>query len=99
MPIISAFIGEKTIQKLKSVFLEEMNILFPELMKKYAQHLEEDLDLERIVTEKVSNFSSEKLEGLLYQIMASEFRFVEIIGAVLGFLIGLFQVGLTLLTQ
>ena len=99
MPIISAFIGEKTIQKLKAVFLEEMNLLFPDLMKKYAQHLEEDLDLERIVTEKVSNFSSEKLEGLLYQIMSKEFRFVEIVGAVLGFLIGLLQVGLTFLTQ
>ncbi|MCU0388323.1 MAG: DUF445 family protein [Chitinophagaceae bacterium] len=99
MPIISAFIGEKTIQKLKAVFLEEMNLLFPDLMKKYAQHLEEDLDLERIVTEKVSNFSSEKLEGLLYQIMSKEFRFVEIIGAVLGFLIGLLQIGITLLTQ
>jgi uncharacterized membrane protein YheB (UPF0754 family) len=99
MPVISAFIGEKTIQKLKAVFLEEMNLLFPDLMKKYAQHLEEDLDLERIVTEKVSNFSSEKLEGLLYQIMSKEFRFVEIIGAVLGFLIGLLQIGITLLTQ
>lgn len=99
MPVISAFIGEKTIQKLKAVFLEEMNVLFPELMKKYAQHLEEDLDLERIVTEKVASFSSEKLEGLLYQIMASEFRFVEIIGAVLGFLIGLLQVGLTLVAR
>jgi uncharacterized membrane protein YheB (UPF0754 family) len=31
--------------------------------------------------------------------MASEFRFVEIIGAVLGFLIGLFQIAITLLTQ
>ncbi len=99
MPVISAFIGEKTIQKLKTVFLEEMNILFPELMKKYAQHLEEDLDLERIVTDKVANFSSEKLESLLYQIMASEFRFVEIIGAILGFMIGLLQVIITVSTQ
>jgi uncharacterized membrane protein YheB (UPF0754 family) len=97
MPVISTFIGEKTIQKLKAVFLEEMEILFPELMKKYAQHLEEDLDLERIVTEKVANFSSDKLEDLLYQIMASEFRFVEIIGAILGFLIGTLQVAITLL--
>ncbi len=98
MPIISAFIGEKTIGKLKAVFLEEMNLLFPSLMKKYAQQLEEDLDLERIVTEKVINFSSDKLEGLLYQIMAREFRFVEIVGAVIGFLIGLLQIGITLLS-
>jgi uncharacterized membrane protein YheB (UPF0754 family) len=98
MPIVSAFIGEKTIVKLKAVFLEEMNLLFPSLMKKYAQQLEEDLDLERIVTEKVINFSSDKLESLLYQIMSKEFRFVEIIGGVIGFLIGLLQVGITLMT-
>lgn len=99
MPIISAFIGEKTITKLKAVFLEEMNLLFPTLMKKYAQQLEEDLDLERIVTEKVANFSSEKLEGLLYQIMSKEFTFVEVIGGIIGFLIGILQVAITLLTQ
>jgi uncharacterized membrane protein YheB (UPF0754 family) len=99
MPIISTFIGEKTIVKLKAVFLEELEALFPPLMKQYAQHLEEDLDLEKIVVDKVSNFSSDKLESILFQIMAKEFRFVEIIGAVVGFLIGLVQVGITLITQ
>lgn len=98
MPVISAFIGEKTIVKLKAVFLEELNTLFPTLMKQYARHLEEDLDLEKIVVDKVSNFSSDKLEAVLFQIMSKEFRFVEIIGAILGFLIGLLQVGVTLLT-
>jgi uncharacterized membrane protein YheB (UPF0754 family) len=99
MPVISAFIGEKTIVKLKSVFMEEMTSLFPTLMKQYARHLEEDLDLERIVVEKVSKFSSDKLEDVLLQIMSKEFRFVEIIGAVVGFLIGLIQVGITLIAQ
>ncbi|HSK12593.1 MAG TPA: DUF445 family protein, partial [Phnomibacter sp.] len=99
MPIISAFIGEKTIQKMKSVFMEELTALFPTLMKQYAQHLQEDLDLEKIVIEKVSNFSTDKLEEILLQIMSGEFRFVEIIGAVVGFLIGLVQVGITLLVQ
>lgn len=98
MPVISAFIGEKTILKLKAVFLEELNTLFPTLMKQYARHLEEDLDLEKIVVDKVSNFSSDKLEAVLFQIMSKEFRFVEIIGAILGFLIGLLQIGVTLLT-
>jgi uncharacterized membrane protein YheB (UPF0754 family) len=98
MPVISAFIGEKTIVKLKAVFLEELNTLFPTLMKQYARHLEEDLDLEKIVVDKVSNFSSDKLEEVLFQIMAKEFRFVEILGAVLGFLIGILQVAITQLT-
>ncbi len=96
MPMISAFIGEKTIQKLKAVFLEELTTLFPTLMKQYSAQLKNDLDLEQIVVSKVANFSTDKLESLLLQIMSKEFRFVEIIGGVVGFLIGLVQVAITL---
>jgi uncharacterized membrane protein YheB (UPF0754 family) len=66
-------------------------------MEKYMGTLQEQLDLEKIVVEKVSAFSTDKLEEILYQIMAKEFRFVEIIGAVLGFLIGLVQIAITFL--
>ena len=99
MPVISMFIGDKTIDKQKLVFMEELEILFPKMMKEYAGSLKTHLDLEQIVTEKVNAFSSNKLEDILYQVMAKEFRFVEIIGGVLGFLIGLLQVVITLLTQ
>lgn len=99
MPMISMFIGDKTIDKLKSVFLEELETLFPKMMKDYAGTLKTQLDLEQIVTEKVKAFSSDKLENILYQVMAKEFRFVELIGGVLGFLIGLLQIVITLLTQ
>jgi uncharacterized membrane protein YheB (UPF0754 family) len=98
-PMLSMFVGEKTMATLKAAFMEELRDLFPGLMKTYATELKQDLDLERIVREKVSGFSSDRLEGILYQIMASEFRFVEILGGVLGFLIGLAQVGITLLTS
>ena len=97
MPVISMFIGDKTINQLKEVFITELTELFPEIMKNYMNNLQEDLDLEKIVTQKVSGFSSDKLEQILNDIMAKEFRFVEIIGGVLGFLIGLLQVLLTLL--
>ena len=97
MPMISMFIGDKTIIQLKEVFMLELEQLFPELMKNYMGTLQQELDLEKIVTEKVAGFSSDKLEEVLNAIMSKEFRFVEIIGAVLGFLIGLLQVLLTLL--
>ncbi|MEI6263609.1 MAG: DUF445 family protein [Sphingobacteriia bacterium] len=97
MPVISMFIGDKTINQLKEVFITELTDLFPVIMKNYMNNLQEDLDLEKIVTQKVAGFSSDKLEQILNDIMAKEFRFVEIIGGVLGFLIGLLQVLLTLL--
>ena len=99
MPMISMFIGDKTIDKLKGIFMEELEILFPKMMKEYSATLKNQLDLEQIVTDKVKAFPSDKLEDILYQVMAKEFRFVELLGAVLGFLIGILQVAITLLTQ
>lgn len=98
MPVISMFIGENTIQQLKGIFMKELESLFPVIMQRYMGHLQQELDLEKIVTQKVASFSSDKLEDILQSILSKEFRFVELIGAVLGFIIGLLQVLLTLLT-
>ena len=99
IPMLGMLIGDKTIAQVKGVFIKELQELFPVLMKQYMTTLEHDLDLEKIVIEKVGNFSSDKLEDILNQIMSTEFRFVEIIGAVLGFMIGLLQVFLTIATR
>jgi uncharacterized membrane protein YheB (UPF0754 family) len=98
-PMISMFIGEKTINQLKTHFMAELETLFPDVMQRYMGNLKSELDLERIVVEKVSGLSSDILEEILMSIMAREFRFVEILGGVLGFLIGLVQVAITLWTS
>ena len=98
-PMISMFIGQNTINQLKLVFMQELETMFPEIIGSYMKHLESELDLEKMVTEKVAGFSSDKMENILNQIMSKEFRFVEIIGGVLGLLIGILQVLITLLTS
>jgi uncharacterized membrane protein YheB (UPF0754 family) len=98
MPVISMFIGDKTILKLKNALMKEIETLFPQVMRQYAGNLKSELDLEHIVVQKVSAFSSDKLEETLFQIMSKEFRFVEIIGAVIGFIIGIVQVIISWLT-
>lgn len=98
MPIISMFIGENTIQQLKSIFMKELETLFPVIMQRYMGNLKQELDLERIVIEKVAGFSSDKLESILVAIMSKEFRFIEILGGVLGFIIGLLQVVISLMS-
>lgn len=92
MPMISMFIGDKTIDKIKTVLTEEIQQLFPEMINGYVDSMKDNLDLEKIVTDKVTAFSGEKLESILYQVMSKEFRFVEILGGVLGFIIGLLQI-------
>ncbi len=98
-PMLFMLIGEKTIVQLKEAFLVELETLFPVLMKSYMGKLEKDLDLEKIVTEKVANFSSEKLEDILNQITKKEFKFLEFIGAFFGLLIGLIEVAVTFFTR
>ena len=98
-PIISMFIGDNTINQLKTIFMAELEIIFPEMISSYMKNLESQLDLEKIVTEKVYGFSSDKMESILNQIMSKEFKFIEVIGAVLGFIIGLLQIGITLLAN
>ena len=99
MPMIAMFVGDKTIAQLKTVFMTELRELFPVIMKNYVANLRNDLDLERIVVEKIAGFSADRLESLLNEFLTKEFRFVEIIGAALGFLIGVLQILLTLLMR
>ncbi len=97
LPVISMFVSDGMMQKLKEGLLEEIETLLPQLINKYTENLSAQINIEKIVSDKVSTFSSDKLEAILVGIMSKEFRFVEIIGGVLGFLIGLLQVIITLL--
>jgi uncharacterized membrane protein YheB (UPF0754 family) len=99
MPMIAMFIGDKTINQLKTVFMKELEELFPIIMRNYVTHLRDDLDLEKMVVEKIAGFSNDRLETMLNEFLTKEFRFVEVIGAALGFLIGLLQIGMTLLMK
>ena len=73
--------------------LEQISSLNEELIDKLTGELEEEeLDVQKIVEDKVSVFSSDKLEEILFSIMRREFKFVEVVGAVLGFFIGLIQI-------
>jgi uncharacterized membrane protein YheB (UPF0754 family) len=99
MPMIAMFVGDKTITQLKTVFMAELQELFPVIMTNYVANLRHDLDLERIVVQKIAGFSADRLESLLNEFLTKEFRFVEIIGAALGFLIGVLQILLTLLMK
>ncbi len=99
IPMLGMLIGDKTIAQVKGVFMNELKELFPLLMKQYLNTLEKDLDLEKIVAKKAASFSLDKLEEILKQAFLTEFRFAKIIGAVLGFIVGLLQVLLTILLK
>ena len=83
LPMISMFIGDKTIEELKAVFMEELAQLFPLLISEFSAHLNRDLQLQW----------AQKFRIILQQkiIKASmPFRWVAfVLGAIWGLVIAL----------
>jgi uncharacterized membrane protein YheB (UPF0754 family) len=96
-PMLAMFLTDDMVEKVTNLFKAELQDFLAESAQDIGNKLEESLDVKELVREKVEAFSSDKLEEILFSIMRKEFRFIEMIGAVLGFLIGCVQVGLTLI--
>ena len=96
-PLLSKFISPKMRIKIKNEMLEEVDILAPELIEKQVNDLDKVFDVEQIITKKVTNLSTDKLEALMMSIIEKELVFIEWVGAFLGFFIGLVQLLLVLL--
>ena len=93
-PFMSFFVRTNTKSKLKTDFLFQVDQLAPQIVEQYISDMEGKLNVANIVQERISLLSPVDLEKLLLKILSKEFRFIELVGAVLGFIMGLIQVGL-----
>ena len=91
-PMLSMFLSDEMIEKVTKLFQSELEDFLRASAQGLAAKMEDSVDVKSLVEEKVRAFSSNKIEGLLIGFMEQEFRFIEKIGAVLGFLIGCIQV-------
>jgi len=91
-PMLSMFLSDEMIEKVTNLFKGELEDFLRVSAQGLAVKMEESLDIQAVVREKVQAFSANKIEELLIGFMEQEFRFIEKIGAVLGFLIGCVQV-------
>jgi uncharacterized membrane protein YheB (UPF0754 family) len=91
-PMLSMFLSDEMIEKVTSLFKGELEDFLRVSAQGLAVKMEESVDIQALVREKVQAFSSNKIEELLLGFMEQEFRFIEKIGAFLGFLIGCIQV-------
>ncbi|MDO9581620.1 MAG: DUF445 family protein [Desulfomicrobium sp.] len=90
-PMVSMFLDGPMLNKIKGLLDKELDLIVPGLLETAAGELKNTLDFRKLLQEKIENLSMERLEVLLMSIMAREFRFIEVVGAVLGATIGLVQ--------
>lgn len=92
IPMVGMFLNQELVRLVRSAFEEDLTAFLKHFSERIKGELEGEVQVQAIVEEKVTNFSSDKFEAILLEIMRREFRFIEVIGAILGFMIGLVQV-------
>ena len=75
----------------KEVINQELPPLFDKLMEKAKIKLETDFHIGKLVEEQVMAFDFDELERLILSVSHRELQHLELLGGVLGFIIGIAQ--------
>ena len=98
-PVMQMFFSDKMAKDvsdtIKGIVMENQDKIF-EVFSNYA---EENIDFSTIITDKISNFSLDKLEEIINGLAKKELKHIEVIGAILGAFIGLVQYFITLFVK
>ena len=98
-PILQMFFSDRMAKDvsntIKDIIMENQEKIF-EIFSNYA---EENINFEVIISNKISNFSLDKLEEIITFLAKKELKHIEIIGAILGMLIGAVQYLITLIIK
>ena len=98
-PLLQMFFTDKVAKDvgntIKDIVMENQEKIF-EIFSNYA---EENIDFEVIIYDKISNFSLDKLEEIITLLANKELKHIEVIGAILGMLIGAVQYLITLIIK
>jgi hypothetical protein len=91
MPFLSHFIGDKTINSLKKVFMEELESLFPEVMKGFVQNLKKDFDPRDLIHKKIAGFSPTRFRQLISTALSKDINKISLLAMGIGFLFGILE--------
>ena len=90
-PMIAMFLTNDILDKIKAIISNAILDNKDKIIDMFCGYLEENIDFKEIIVEKVDAFSLEKLEAVTYLLAKKEFKHIEIVGAVLGAIIGFIQ--------
>lgn len=94
IPLLGGFINDGMLAKFEVLAAAAMKDESGPLVEKVAAQFEQSVDLKQLIEDNIAAFDLERLEAIVNQVAQREFRTIERLGAVLGFVIGCVQVGL-----
>lgn len=95
-PMLAMFMSDDMLRKIKSMIKTSILENKDTIIEMFSNYLEEKVDFREIIIKNVDGFSLEKLEDITYSLAKKELKHIEVVGAVLGGIIGFFQFGVSL---
>lgn len=91
IPLLGSFIDDTTLAKFEVIALSAMKKEAGPLIEEVATSFEASVNLRQMVEDNIAAFDLDHLERIVNQVAKQEFRTIERLGAVLGFIVGCAQ--------
>ena len=90
--IIPPKLTQLIVDAMEKLLLQEAPNIVKEILESGKGYLTEEIQISKIVEEKVNAFDLQELEDIIRGISSEEIKFIEVLGGVVGLLIGIVQV-------
>ncbi len=94
IPLLNMFITEGIIVQAKTVLIEQLRDMIPELIKNIAPKVSENMQIGKMVQTKINNYPLQQLEMEMKRQAKAKLLFMKIIFCLAGFLLGLIEIAL-----
>jgi uncharacterized membrane protein YheB (UPF0754 family) len=94
--MLSSFVSPQLFESLATRFSKELIGYLETEFRPENNSFRSSLDVKSVVAQEIEALNSSELEELLNSLLKKEFKFIELSGAVLGYLIGLLQVAISI---
>ena len=82
-------------QKLDEYLLEKLTIA----VDAQIENILTSIDVKTLVSDRIDSLDMKRVERIVLDVLSNQLKWVELFGGVLGFLLGIFQVGITYLLR
>ncbi|MFP4070252.1 MAG: DUF445 domain-containing protein [Opitutales bacterium] len=94
LPLLGSFVNRNLLARFEVIACAEIKKEAEPLMEKVATQFEGSVNLKQMIEDNIAAFDLDRLEAIVNAVAKREFRTIERLGAVLGFVIGCVQVAL-----
>ena len=70
----------------------ELENILHKIIKEFGEGIIASINVQQIISDKLHSYEISNIENIVNKIAKQEFKHIELLGALIGFIIGIFQV-------